>query len=31
MENGEVIAEGSFEEVRAKVPNFEAQAKLAGM
>ena len=31
MDAGQILAEGTFEEVRAKVPNFEAQAKLAGM
>jgi ABC-type multidrug transport system fused ATPase/permease subunit len=28
LENGKIIATGSFEEVRKKVPNFDKQAKL---
>lgn len=31
MENGKVIATGKFEEVRAKVPNFDKQAQLMGL
>jgi ABC-type multidrug transport system fused ATPase/permease subunit len=31
MENGKIAAQGTFEEVRSQVPNFEAQAQLAGM
>jgi ABC-type multidrug transport system fused ATPase/permease subunit len=31
LENGEVIAQGTFEEVRSKVPNFDSQAKLLGL
>ena len=31
MENGKIIAKGSFNEVRSLVPGFEIQAKLAGM
>jgi ATP-binding cassette subfamily C protein len=31
MDQGKLIAEGSFEEVRIQVPNFDIQAKLMGM
>ena len=31
MESGEIIESGSFEEVRAKIPNFDSQAKLMGL
>lgn len=31
MDRGNIVAQGTFDEVRAKVPGFEAQAKLAGM
>jgi len=31
MENGSIIASGSFEDVRKKVPNFETQAQLMGL
>jgi len=31
LDKGELIAEGSFDEVRNKVPNFDAQAKLMGL
>jgi len=31
MENGSIIACGSFEDVRKKVPNFETQAQLMGL
>ncbi len=31
MDKGKVIAIGSFEEVRAKVPDFDRQAKLMGL
>lgn len=31
MEDGEVRAAGSFEEVRAQIPNFDKQAKLMGL
>ena len=30
LENGELIAKGTFQEVREQVPNFEIHAKLAG-
>jgi ABC-type multidrug transport system fused ATPase/permease subunit len=31
MDNGDVIAQGTFEEVRRSVPNFEKQAQLMGL
>ena len=31
LENGKIIASGTFKEVRMKVPNFDAQAKLMGL
>ena len=31
IESGQILATGSFEEVRSLVPNFEVQAKLAGL
>jgi ATP-binding cassette subfamily C protein len=31
LENGFVVAEGNFEEVKTKVPNFEKQLKLIGL
>jgi len=31
LDKGELIAEGSFDEVRSKVSNFDAQAKLMGL
>lgn len=31
LENGEVIAQGTFDEVRRQVPNFDSQAKLLGL
>jgi len=31
LENGEIVASGSFEEVRTKVPDFERQAQLMGI
>jgi ABC-type multidrug transport system fused ATPase/permease subunit len=31
LENGKALAKGTFQEVRAKVPNFENQAKLMGL
>jgi ABC-type multidrug transport system fused ATPase/permease subunit len=31
FENGEIIADGTFEEVRKKLPNFDIQAKLMGL
>ena len=31
LEAGEMIARGTFEEVRAKVPDFDAQARLMGL
>jgi ABC-type multidrug transport system fused ATPase/permease subunit len=31
MQNGSVLATGSFSEVREKIPNFESQAKLLGL
>jgi ABC-type multidrug transport system fused ATPase/permease subunit len=31
MEGGEILAEGKFEYVRSKVPNFDAQARLMGL
>jgi len=31
MDKGRIIAQGTFDEVRSQVPNFEVQAKLAGM
>jgi hypothetical protein len=31
MENGRIIATGSFDEVRNAVPNFDNQAKLMGL
>jgi ABC-type multidrug transport system fused ATPase/permease subunit len=30
MDNGEVIASGTFDQVRAQVPDFDSQAKLLG-
>jgi ATP-binding cassette subfamily C protein len=31
IENGQILAEGTFEEVRTKVPNFDKQAQLMGL
>ena len=31
MENGEILAQGTFDEVRSQVPNFDRQAKLMGL
>ena len=31
MEEGQIMAAGTFEEVRAKIPNFDRQAKLMGL
>jgi hypothetical protein len=31
MDSGEIKAVGSFEEVRAKVPDFDRQAQLMGL
>jgi ABC-type bacteriocin/lantibiotic exporter with double-glycine peptidase domain len=31
IENGKVVANGSFDEVRFQVPNFDRQAKLMGL
>lgn len=31
MQNGKIMAEGSFDEVRARVPNFDEQARLMGL
>jgi ATP-binding cassette, subfamily B, bacterial PglK len=31
MENGEILARGTFDEVRSQVPNFDRQAKLMGL
>lgn len=31
MDKGKIVAQGTFDEVRTLVPNFEVQAKLAGM
>jgi ATP-binding cassette subfamily C protein len=31
LESGQIIAKGSFEEVRSAVPQFERQAKLLGL
>jgi len=31
VESGKIVAQGTFEEVRAKVPNFDSQAKLMGL
>lgn len=31
MQNGKILAEGNFEEVRRKVPNFDEQARLMGL
>jgi ABC-type multidrug transport system fused ATPase/permease subunit len=31
MESGEILARGTFDEVRAKVPDFDKQAKLMGL
>jgi hypothetical protein len=31
MEEGEVKAKGSFEQVRNAIPNFDAQAKVMGL
>ncbi|CAN2170714.1 MdlB ABC-type multidrug transport system, ATPase and permease components [Candidatus Nanopelagicaceae bacterium] len=31
VESGKIVAHGSFEEVRAMVPNFDSQAKLMGL
>jgi ABC-type multidrug transport system fused ATPase/permease subunit len=31
MEGGEILAEGKFEYVRSKVPNFDSQARLMGL
>jgi ABC-type multidrug transport system fused ATPase/permease subunit len=31
MQNGKILAEGSFEEVRENVPNFDEQARLMGL
>ena len=31
LENGEIKATGSFEEIRSKVTNFDSQARLMGL
>jgi ABC-type multidrug transport system fused ATPase/permease subunit len=31
LENGRIIAIGTFNEVREKIPNFDAQARLMGL
>jgi hypothetical protein len=31
MENGRIIAVGTFDEVRSKVPDFDQQASLMGL
>ena len=31
MDEGKILATGSFEEVRTKIPNFDTQAKLMGL
>jgi ATP-binding cassette subfamily C protein len=31
MESGQVVARGTFDEVRSLVPNFDAQAELMGL
>ena len=31
LENGRVISQGTFEEVRASVPEFDLQARLMGL
>ena len=31
MDNGSILAAGKFEEVRAQVPNFDAQANIMGI
>jgi ABC-type multidrug transport system fused ATPase/permease subunit len=31
LENGKIIASGTFEEVRKKLPNFDKQSKLMGL
>jgi len=31
MQGGKILAEGSFEEVRERVPNFDKQARLMGL
>jgi ABC-type multidrug transport system fused ATPase/permease subunit len=31
MDKGRIIAQGTFEEVRRTVPDFDAQAKLMGL
>jgi ABC-type multidrug transport system fused ATPase/permease subunit len=31
FEQGQIVAEGTFEELRASVPNFDAQAALMGL
>jgi ABC-type multidrug transport system fused ATPase/permease subunit len=31
MENGKILALGTFQEVRDKIPNFDDQAKLMGL
>ena len=31
VESGKIVAQGTFEEVRAMVPNFDSQAKLMGL
>jgi ATP-binding cassette, subfamily B, bacterial PglK len=31
LSDGKIIAQGSFEQVRAKVPEFDSQAKLMGL
>jgi ABC-type multidrug transport system fused ATPase/permease subunit len=31
MDNGKILAEGTFEEVREMIPNFDRQAKLMGL
>jgi hypothetical protein len=31
MNNGEIVAKGSFEEVRSQVPDFDNQAQLMGL
>jgi hypothetical protein len=31
MDKGEIVARGTFEEVRSAVPDFDRQAKLMGL
>ena len=31
LENGRLLAQGTFEEVRSKVPDFDSQARLMGL